>query len=184
MKQVLSLSIFFCLCAIHLSAQELHQKHFVTFNTTLHNIHNEKFKGYIATMDDSTLYLSKTVFALTFEDIDLKKFEKFGYSEINKVYLLRKNSVGSGLWIGSIAGLVVGTITGLSMEVRGQNFAGLTQLSNGILGALLGAGIGCIVGAGIGALSGRNFSVKGNKDKFQKMKETMIDRLYTDGGYH
>ena len=184
MKQFFYIFIAFNLICQALPAQDLIQKKYIAYNTTITDVLGKSHKGFIATIDDTAIFISKTKFALTFENLDLSGLEKFGYARIAKVDLKSRASVTKGVLIGGISGILVGAIVGYSSVKRTgpNNLENLfepvvTPLQGSLIGAAIGAGFGSLVGAILGH-SKKVFKIKGKKDNLFEMKETMIKTLY------
>jgi hypothetical protein len=154
------------------------QIRYIVFKTTLVDMHNITLRGFAATMDDSTLFMSREKFALTFEKVDLDAFQKHNYNEIKQVRLQRKGSVGRGILLGSLGGFLVGALVGAAQPVQQSFLSEVNTEGNVIGGAFTGAAVGCLVGAAIGALSHKVFTINGKRENLVKMQEAMIDRLY------
>jgi hypothetical protein len=182
--------IFFLLMTLgftsQLQAQELVQKKYIVYETSMRDVAGQYHRGYIATLGDTTLFMSKKKFALTFENTDLKCFQKFGYTDIVRVDLRSSAGVKKGVLIGGITGMLAGAIVGYSSVKNtgpkqfgsvGIGSPNVTQLQGGLIGAAIGAGLGSLVGVICGH-SHLKFKIHGRKDKFFDMRETMIRTLY------
>src|SRR5277367_609252 len=112
MKQIFSFFILFNLTNQTIHAQVSPQKKYIIFKTKVIDIHNIIHKGFIATIDDSALYLAPKKYALTFSNIDLDGFSKFNCREIRKVILHKKGSIKRGMITGGQVGASVGVIIG------------------------------------------------------------------------
>jgi len=178
MKLITCFCIAFCFAGQILHAQVSEQKKFIVFKTTVIDDNNVSHHGFLATMDDSTLYLSPQKFALTFEKISLKGFKGFNYNQISVVNLQRKGSTGRAMIIGGVTGLLVGAIIGASQPVNAGGFNTIARPLDGIIGAAIGGGIGCLLGAAISTLSKKVFVIGQQKEKLNNMRKTMISRLY------
>jgi hypothetical protein len=85
-----------------LQAKDLVQKKYIVYNTSMQDMAGQYHRGYIATLDDTTLFMPKKKFALTFENTDLSCFQKFGYTDIVRVDLRFSAGVKKGVLIGRI----------------------------------------------------------------------------------
>jgi hypothetical protein len=169
-----------------LHAQELVQKKHIVYQTSIRDVHGNQHSGYIATMDDSTVIMSREKFALTFENLNLNDLQKFGYAEIVRVDLHSSAGVKKGMLIAGITGMIAGSIIGYSSVKRtGPNQFGdigigtpnVTPLQAALIGAAIGAGVGSLVGAICGH-SHQVFRINGRKEKLADMREAMIRTLY------
>ncbi len=93
MKQIVCLLIAFCGTIQFLQAQELVQKKHIVFDTKILDARGHNYKGFIATIDDTAVYMSEKKFALTFENLDLTHLEKFGYGDISTISLRASGKV-------------------------------------------------------------------------------------------
>jgi hypothetical protein len=168
------------------SGQELVQKKHIVYNTIIKDLNGKEYKGYIATMNDSTIFMSAQKFSMTFEDLNLNNFQKYGYAEIDKVSLKTYGKMKRSLLIGGISGILVGSIVGYSsVSANPKPTTGfeidlikVTQGQATLIGAVIGAGVGCLAGAIIGGISNKVFKIKGKKQHLFEMKDTMIGELY------
>ena len=167
-------------------AQELVQKKHIAYSTAIRDFQGKEHKGYIATMSDSAIFMSAQKFTMTFDELDLSKFQKYGYANIDKVKMRAAGTMKRSLLIGGIGGILVGSIIGYSSvsDNPPQNTGfdiplfKVTRTQATLIGAVVGAGVGCLVGAIIGGVSNKVFKIKGKKQNLFEMKDTMIGVLY------
>jgi hypothetical protein len=183
MKKIAAIWIVCCLFNQTLPAQDLVQKKYIIYKTTITGLHGTNYKGFIATMDDTTVYMTKRKFALTFEYLSLKGLQKYDVSEIDRISMRSASSVKNGLLIGGIGGLLTGAIAGYvstsnTNYKQGFQIYLVTPAEASLIGAVVGAGAGCLIGAGIGALSHKVFKIKGKKENLMGMHEAMLSTLY------
>jgi hypothetical protein len=130
--------------------------------------------GFLANIADSSVYLSSTPALLQFRMVNTN-LEKFDYRKIDEIKIHRKGSVGKGVLIGSIAGMITGAIISAATykePVPGE-WNTLFQFSKGetiFAGALFGAMVGAGTGAIIGAVSSRTYLINGNWENLEEMK--------------
>lgn len=183
MKLVICLLMFFCLAGYLLQAQELVQKKYIVFSTRVQETSGHIHNGFIATMDDTAVFMTEKKFALTFEKLDLTHLEKFGYADISTISLRAGGVTRRGALIGGIVGFVTGALAGI-VAVQGsapKNSISLFPQPSPAEAALIG---GC-VGGGLGSLIGmlcahprKLFNIRGKKTNLDDMREAMIRRLY------
>lgn len=167
-------------------AQELVQKRHIVYSTSIRDFQGKEHRGFIATMDDSTIFMSAQKFTMTFDDLNLSSFQKYGYANIDKVSMRVGGHMKRSVLIGGIGGILVGGIVGYSsMNSENPQTTGfqvdlfkVTRTQATLIGAVVGAGVGCLVGAAIGGLSHKVFKIKGKKHNLFEMKDTMIGVLY------
>jgi hypothetical protein len=184
MKPIICFSILLILTSQLLHAQDLVQKKHIVYKTTIRDIRGNQHSGYIATMDDTTVMMSREKFALTFENLNLNDLQKFGYADIVRIDLRSKAGVKTGVLIGGLTGMLAGAIIGYSSVKRtGPNHIGeigvpiVTPAQAGLIGAAVGAGLGSLVGVILGH-SHKVFKINSRKEKLADMRETMISTLY------
>jgi hypothetical protein len=169
-----------------LQAQELVQKKYIEFDTKIHDLTGQKFKGYIATIDDTAVYLTQNEFALTFEKTDLTHMQKFGYRDISKLSIYANKVGKKGALIGGISGLVVGALIGYACTPKnpptphGIGYITYSGFTPGV-GAVVGGSVGLVVGSILGRICAHPrsvFRIHGQKSNLDDMREAMIKRLY------
>ncbi len=182
MRQIISLFIVLSLTCQLLQAQDLVQKKYVVYNTKIQDINGHLHEGFIATIDDTAVYMSERKFALTFEHLDLTQLQKFNYSDISKVKLRSSGKIGRGALIGATSGLLAGVIIGYS-SVPGTppkpSFLNpvITRGQATLIGAVVGAGVGSLIGM-LCAHPWQIFKIHGKKVNLDNMRKTMISSLY------
>ena len=184
MKQIICLWIAFCLTQYSLQAQDLVQKKFFVYNTKIRDVNHNNHEGFIATMDDTSVYLSNIKFALTFENLDLNHLEKFRYNDVSSIFLSCRKKRVTGALIGGVSGMLVGALIGYSsLKSTGPKTLGslFDPTITGPQGALIGAAIGVGVGSVLGLIlsNGRHtYKIHGKKANLDEMRERMIRTLY------
>lgn len=183
MKQIICLFVALCLTGYLLKAQELVQKKYIIYNTKIQNTTGHVYNGFIAAINDSTVFLSEKKFALTFENLDLAHLQKFGYGDISTISLRASGSVRRGALIGGITGFVVGALAGvMAVQTSGpKNSSGLFPQPSPAEAALIGGFVVGGLGSLIGMICGHThqvFQIHGKKAKLDDMREAMIRRLY------
>jgi hypothetical protein len=185
MKPICMILILVTVC-LFTQAQELVQKKHIIYSTSIRDFQGKEHRGFIATMDDSTIFMSAQKFTMTFDDLDLSSFQKYGYANIDKVSMRAGGHMKRSVLIGGIGGILVGGIVGYS-SMNGENpqpqsfeieLFKVTRTQATLIGAAVGAGVGCLIGAAIGGLSNKVFKIKGKKHNLFEMKDTMIGILY------
>lgn len=150
--------------------------------------------GYLVAIKDTVLSLTPDAASIHFNAIEEKKLEKIHYSNIEQVTLKRKGSTGRGMLQGALIGFATGAITGLIMRddppcyPSQQDFFGIgtalcedsriTAGQKAVATGSIGAVGGALFGGIIGSVARKRFIIGGNKEKFQKMQLTVMDRMY------
>jgi hypothetical protein len=155
----------------------------------------KKSTGYLAGLSDSNLYLSSHLiyFSLIQTNDNLSVYP---YGHLEKILIKRKGAGGRGAWQGALFGLAAGVITGFSLgddpvaptsnpnDPLGNLFGGISNAlrmtagEKAVLGGFVGAVGGSIVGAIIGGLVKKKFIVGRNKERFHKMRQNILEKLY------
>jgi hypothetical protein len=131
---------------------------------------------YVADVNDTALLLVN----------DPVKFRQGGltanalsYQNMDVILLKRKGSVGRGLWKGAVLGAILGGITGAVTYKKCEDcFFDFGIGTDIAAGAIAGTGVGAVFGAFFGAISSKRFTIGGNKDKFEKMRLSVLDMAY------
>ena len=136
-------------------------------------------KGYIVTIQDSSLYISIVKKFVDFTDTNLSILQKIDFGDIQKIKIHQKGAFGKSVTAGLVSGLAVGLV--LASVVNQTPEPGqlgppsaTTQLGNSLAGGLLGAGLGTGAGVIFGAASGKKFYIHGEWKNFSAMKEYLL----------
>jgi len=138
--------------------------------------------GYLAAMADSGTVMLKT--PVVFDHaLASSTSNVIPYQNISEVTFKRKGSVGRGILIGTISGIVLGGITGYITYKKPDCKDALICWDFGpgtdaAAGASLGAVTGAIIGGIIGAVAKKTFIIGGKKEKFHHMKTSVMDMTY------
>ena len=183
MKQFLS---FFLLLMIAGSsmAQNSRTPKRVTFKLSITDSIQRVDYGYLASLADSGIVMLKSpvVFDHNIASTNTNT-NTIPYQNLSEVTIKRKGSVGRGILIGSLSGMIVGGIAGyISYKPVNCKDAFICFDFGPGYDAAAGASIGTLAGAVIGGLVGaiakKTFVIGGNRDKFNRMKESVIDMAY------
>ncbi len=173
------LSVFIILLILNIfpaHAQDSTQHRFIAYKVTLTNLHSGNYTGFLATIDDSTIYISAQSLKFSFIHINVSDLQKFGYQELGKVQIKRKNSIGRGFLFGAI-----GSFTAIELYILAtagqQSVYNFTTAQKTIFFAIPGAILGGLIGMTIGSLVHKTFVINGMQANFQAMKSEMADRL-------
>jgi len=135
--------------------------------------------GYLYSITDSTINLA---------DVPLSKnpvasgnpvLRSYNYANINYIRLKPKGSAGRGALYGALVGAVTGIISGVASGDDDPTMwfamtAGEKAFAAGTFLALVGGLIGLVTGS----FSHKKFRIDGNRQKFQKMKTTLLKKAY------
>lgn len=131
---------------------------------------------YLANITDSAVVLSPTPASFR---RGLSSMTTVNYQQIDIAIIKRRGSVGRGILIGSIAGIVAGGITGGITYKKCDDCIWDFGVGPHIAaGSILGVGSGALIGAIVGALAEKRFIIGGNKQKFDKLRLSVLDMAY------
>ncbi len=157
---------------------------------------SKKVNGYLANLSDSNLYLSLSPLRLSLENSN-NYLSHYSYDHLEKIEIKRKAGAGRGAWQGALIGLAAGVIVGfasgddpvstynnpndpfVSAFNNYVNSFSLTAGEKAVAGGIIGAATGALVGALVGALLKKKFIIGRNKEKFQAMRQNILEKLYT-----
>lgn len=182
MKRFICSLLALCVASHALYAQDLVQKKHIVYSTKIQDFSGHYHEGFIATMNDTAIFMSERKFAMTFENLDMSQLEKFSYTELNKVKLRPSGRIGRGALIGAVSGLLTGAIVGYcstSATPPKTSFLNpvITRGQATLIGAVVGAGVGSLIGM-LCAHPWQVFKIHGKKINLDDMRETMIRKLY------
>lgn len=157
---------------------------------------SKKVNGYLANLSDSNLYLSPTPLRLSLDKSN-NYLSSYPYDHLEKMEIKRKAAAGRGAWKGALIGLAAGAIVGFASgddpvstynnpnDPLGTLFTDLANAFSmtagekaGALG-FVGAGTGALIGTLVGTLVKKKFIIGRNKEKFQAMRQNILEKLYT-----
>jgi hypothetical protein len=132
-------------------------------------------KGYLATIQDSSLYVSQSLVPVSFAGMNTDNLRKIDYKSINFVKIYDRKKTKRTFFICAITGLVAGASIGLasgSTQSHGYESIGLSAGAKAIIGGLIGFGLGSAVGGIINQSKEERFLINGEWINLQVMKET------------
>ena len=100
------------------------------------------------------------------------------YHQIEMATINRKGAVGRGILFGGIGGFVLGGLIGAISYKSCDNCWDFGIGFDILAGGTLGMGVGAVVGTVVGLLSKRVFRIGGNKQQFEVMRLSVLDRAY------
>lgn len=197
MKTII-LTYLICLSSL-LNAQQIipNHKKLITYKVTITEINGKINKGYLAGFNDSMVYLLPYDFSKI--GIKLSKhetYDQFSYRQIDRISFRRKSSTGRGILygglIGSSVGLIAGAMVGEQTEIsKGvQGFWFFPSIAPGtkvvkasaleilIKYSFVAAAAGEIIGGSVGLFSTKSYEIKGLKDNFDDVRNTMNSKMY------
>ncbi len=156
---------------------------------------SKKIKGYLANLSDSNLYLSPSPLRLSLDNSN-NYLSSYSYDHLEKIEIKRKAGAGRGAWQGALIGLAAGAIAGFASgddpvstynnpnDPLGSAFTilanafSMTAGEKAAAGGIVGAATGALIGALVGTLVKKKFIIGRNKEKFQAMKQNILEKLY------
>ena len=128
--------------------------------------------GYLKGFSDSTINLSAAVPKPGTSTLD------YNYSNIGDITIKRKGSVPKGILIGALTGALIGVAAGFIEGDDKEGWIMFSAAEKAAMYGLLGGGIGTGAGAIGGVLVRKRFIIGGNKQKFDLMKISVLDKVY------
>src|SRR5216683_789412 len=114
MKQIIFFPCLLILMEQSLTAQDGLPKKHIIYKARIAAINSATSTGYLSYITDSTLFLSEHPLAVQLPVSGESKLQTFHYSDLEKIQLQRKGSIGRGILCGSLIGLVTGFIAGFA----------------------------------------------------------------------
>ena len=133
--------------------------------------------GYLAAMADSGVVILNTQVVFD-QSLANAKLNTINYTNLQEVIIRKKGRVGNGIVVGSIAGFAVGALIGSATYHPCDCLLDPGQQGQTVGVGLLGAIGGGIIGGIIGNATKKTFIIGGDKNKFRKMKENVLDMAY------
>lgn len=170
------------------------------FKVSFITVDTKKSSGFLANLSDSNLYLSQSPIHFSVARIDDLSMG-YSYNHLEKIEIKRKGAVGRGALKGALIGLATGMISGLisgddpvvpaydnsndpfgsaisNVFINISNSLRMTAGEKAIGYGIMGAGTGALIGALLGGLAKRKFFIGRNKQKFNAMRENILEKLY------
>ncbi|MBD0288429.1 MAG: hypothetical protein ICV51_14350 [Flavisolibacter sp.] len=170
------LTVFLFMCSALRASNSLPHK-LIIYKMQVENTQNRLITGYLKNMAEEEIIYSGTPIAF---GMPARTSDKtIPLDQIGIVRVKRKDAVGrTALFVG-LGGLTAGVLWGL---IEGSDPPGaFFRTSAGAKALIGGFGLslaGAAVGAGIGAVVHKRFVINGNKEKFQQMKGTLLQKVY------
>jgi len=142
--------------------------------------------GYLAGMSDSGIVMVKSPVVFD-HSLTGTTANTICYQNLSELKIHRKGSVGRGILIGGLTGMMVGGVAGLISYKKPSAYCENTSLCvtwdfgpgyNAAAGASVGTLVGAAIGGIIGALAKKKFIIGGNRNKFAHMKASVLDMTY------
>ena len=133
---------------------------------------------YLADINDTALIISS-------EPVNFRKSimntTAVSYPQVEMATVKRRGSVGRGILIGGLSGLIGGGIVGAATYKRCDDCLWDFGVGPNIAaGSILGAGAGVLTGAIVGALAQKKFIIGGQRNKFEALRLSVLDMAYRE----
>lgn len=128
--------------------------------------------GYLSGFSDSTIKLSAAVTKPGTSTFN------YNYANIGDITIKRKGSVPKGILIGALTGALIGVAAGFIEGDDKEGWIMFSAADKALIYGVFGGGIGAGAGAIGGAIVRKKFIIGGNKQKFNLMKISVLDKVY------
>lgn len=150
-----------------------------TYKVSVYNFNKQSNVGYLAEINDSVLLLSPTEVSYNPIYPDNKNIKGFYYKDISSIRIRRTGATGRAILIGAASGLVAGAIVGFAQgddppDPLFSATAGEKAIAVGVIGSVVGAAIGGV----IGAVVKRKYTIRGKKEKFDRLRMVVLENAY------
>ncbi len=134
-------------------------------------------RAFLADINDTAVLLMQT--PTSFRAVNNASTTAVPYYQIKVITVYRKGSVGRGMLYGTIAGTVLGGVTGAALAPHCHDCKHGTSGLIVVGSSMIGATTGFLIGTFVGSISRKMFEIGGRKDRFQRMKMNVLDRAYS-----
>jgi hypothetical protein len=196
----LGMSLHICAIAQKVSADDSLTLKKRIYKVSVITSDSKKSSGYLARLSDSNLYMSPTPLHLSL--VTTKDYlPAYSYDHLEKIEIKRKAAVGRSAWQGALIGLAAGAIAGFASgddpvaptynnpndpfgNALGNTFSSISNAfrmtagEKAVAGGIVGAVTGGLIGAIVGSLVKKKFIIGKNKERFQVMKQNILEKLY------
>lgn len=139
--------------------------------------------GYLSGINDSLIQLSTKRVTFSNSILENPSYKTYNYSDIENVNIRKYGSVGKGILYGALIGAGVGGLVGLASYHReADSWFDLGPGFSAAVGAIIGAIPGIIIGTIRGSQM-RKFSIRRNKEKFKRMKTSILEMSLNNSRY-
>src|SRR5664279_123671 len=119
-KSIKFLGLYLILISLHINstAQETHTGDSIVLKKRIYKVSVitsdlKKSRGYLASLSDSSLFLSPSPLRFSLVKID-NRLAVYPYDHLEKIQIKRKAAAGRGAWQGALIGLAAGAIAGFA----------------------------------------------------------------------
>lgn len=136
-------------------------------------------KGYLLNMTDSSVKVGHWPVMFGNAAVGKENHKEVNYRQISEITLKRNHGAGRGAWKGAVIGALIGAAAGfIEGGDPGEYWLAMTAGEKALIYGGMGAAAGTGIGALIGALVRKKFIIGGNKEKFDEMKTSVLNKAY------
>jgi hypothetical protein len=185
MKHLACFFFILSLASASFCQEERHPKK-ITLKVTMKDNIRRVHYGYLAGLADSGIVMVNNPVQFD-HSLEGTTVNTIAYQNLSEIKIRRKGSVGRGILIGAISGMVLGGVVGLATYQKPTTYCQDNPFCitmdfgpgyNALAGASVGSVFGAAIGGIIGALAKKTFVIGGNRNKFAHMKENVLDMTY------
>lgn len=131
---------------------------------------------YLADINDTALIVSNQ--PMNFRK-SMMNTTAISYPQLEMATVKRRGSVGRGMLMGGLIGMIGGGIVGAATYKKCDDCIWDFGVGPNIAaGSILGTATGVLTGAIIGALAQKKFIIGGQRNKFEALRLTVLDMAY------
>jgi hypothetical protein len=142
------------------------------YKTFIFRFHQSTVTGYLANINDSSVFVSAGKAPLNFDLPQADYLDKYAYRYIRKVVIRKSGIMGESIVLGAVIGIVVGALIGYASGDDTGWFA-LSASDKALVGGVIGAGAGTVIGASIAKSSEKKFLINGEWKSLEDMKNML-----------
>jgi hypothetical protein len=142
------------------------------YNTAISQLNTKAQKGYLAAIQDSSLYLTLIRMPLRFSQVNVTDFYKIDYKSLLIVRLSNSRQIRTSFLVSIALGIAAGAIIGYSQGSDKGLFA-LDAGGKAVVGGIIGGGVGAAIGSIIAQSSKKKFLINGEWKNLEEMKESL-----------
>ena len=144
----------------------------IKMKVTIVDTNGIRSTGYLSGFSDSTINLTAAATKPGTSTLN------YNYSKIGDITIKRKGSVPKGILIGALTGALIGVAAGFIEGDDKEGWIMFSAADKALIYGAAGGGIGAGAGAIAGAIVKKRFIIGGNKQKFDLMKISILDKVY------
>jgi hypothetical protein len=174
MKLAPILALLLLFFALNAPAQDSSQIKHLLLKVNIKSLKSSKYNGFLATMNDSAVYISTQKLKFTFAHLNISNLHEISYHDIETVVIQRKKSGSRGFLFGAVGSFIV-LESYILLSADQQHVYNFTTPQRTLFIAVPGSILGGLIGAIIGAWIHKTFVINGMQTNFQNMKSKMTE---------